>query len=85
MDEHLLRAMAKNLRHRGPDGEGFQIIGGQAGFGHTRLLILDLAGSPQPMAPANGPMPIAYKGEACSCRPSRNQELRLWKLMGFEV
>ena len=34
--------------HRGPDGEGFLLLD-NVGFGHTRLSIIDLAGSPQPM------------------------------------
>lgn len=64
VDEALLRAMAARLQHRGPDGDGFAVYGGgTVGFGHTRLSIIDLAGSPQPMSSANGPCHLTYNGE----------------------
>jgi asparagine synthase (glutamine-hydrolysing) len=62
VDEALLRAMAARLHHRGPDGDGFRIWK-DIGFGHTRLSIIDLAGSPQPMTSANGPFHITFNGE----------------------
>lgn len=62
IDEDLLRAMAAQLRHRGPDGDGFRIVR-DVGFGHTRLSIIDLAGSPQPMTSASGPFHLTYNGE----------------------
>jgi len=68
--------MAKNLHHRGPDGDGFQIIGGQVGFGHTRLSIIDLAGSPQPMSSANGPVHLTYNGEIFNYQPRRDELLK---------
>lgn len=61
-DEALLRKMAAKLHHRGPDGEGFRVFG-DVGFGHTRLSIIDLAGSPQPMTSASGPFHITFNGE----------------------
>lgn len=62
VEERLLRKMASQLQHRGPDGEGFLVLG-NVGFGHTRLSIIDLAGSPQPMTSANGPFHITFNGE----------------------
>jgi len=62
VDEGLLRAMAAQLEHRGPDGEGFAVFG-DVGFGHTRLSIIDLEGSPQPMRSANGRAAITFNGE----------------------
>ena len=53
VDEALLRTMAAQLFHRGPDGDGFRVFR-DVGFGHTRLSIIDLAGSPQPMTSASG-------------------------------
>jgi asparagine synthase (glutamine-hydrolysing) len=61
-DEGLLRKMAAQLHHRGPDGDGFRVFGDVA-FGHTRLSIIDLAGSPQPMTSASGPFHITFNGE----------------------
>ncbi|MEZ6038009.1 MAG: asparagine synthase (glutamine-hydrolyzing) [Planctomycetota bacterium] len=64
VDEAVLRRMAAQLQHRGPDGDGFATyLGGSVGFGHTRLSIIDLAGSPQPMSSANGPCHITFNGE----------------------
>ncbi len=60
--EAQLRAMAAQLAHRGPDGDGFW-VDGSVGFGHTRLSIIDLEGSSQPMASANGPCRITFNGE----------------------
>jgi asparagine synthase (glutamine-hydrolysing) len=62
VDQALLRAMAAQLHHRGPDGDGFRIVR-DTGFGHTRLSIIDLAGSPQPMTSASGPCHITFNGE----------------------
>jgi asparagine synthase (glutamine-hydrolysing) len=61
-EEGLLRKMAKQLKHRGPDGEGFLLLG-DVGFGHTRLSIIDIAGSSQPMSSASGPFHITFNGE----------------------
>ncbi len=44
--------MTARLTHRGPDGEGYW-VDGSIGFGHRRLSIIDVAGSPQPMATAD--------------------------------
>lgn len=67
VDVAMLRAMAAQLHHRGPDGDGFAVFG-DVGFGHTRLSIIDVAGSPQPMASANGPFHITYNGEVFNYR-----------------
>ncbi|HZZ43825.1 MAG TPA: asparagine synthase (glutamine-hydrolyzing) [Tepidisphaeraceae bacterium] len=47
-DPAMLAAMAFALRRRGPDAHG-TLIDGPCGLAHTRLSIIDLAGSPQPM------------------------------------
>ena len=62
IDEAVLRAMAAQLQHRGPDGDGFRLFR-DVGFGHTRFSIIDLAGSPQPMTSASGPFHITFNGE----------------------
>ncbi|WP_434446146.1 asparagine synthase (glutamine-hydrolyzing) [Lentzea sp. E54] len=66
----LLAEMAKRLHHRGPDDSGFW-SDGSIGFAHTRLSIIDLAGSPQPMAGASGTTQIAFNGEILNYRQLR--------------
>jgi asparagine synthase (glutamine-hydrolysing) len=62
VDPGLLRAMTSRLLHRGPDDDGYW-IDGPIGFGHRRLSIIDLAGSVQPMATADGSCRITFNGE----------------------
>lgn len=45
--------MAGWLRHRGPDAIGSWSDGHSVSLGHTRLAIIDLAGSEQPMLGAD--------------------------------
>ena len=47
VDRHLLAEMTGLLHHRGPDDTGYW-WDGPVGFGHARLSIIDLAGSPNP-------------------------------------
>ncbi len=75
VEESLLRAMAARLQHRGPDGDGFRIVR-DVGFGHTRLSIIDLAGSPQPMTSASGPFHITFNGEIFNYQELRAQLVR---------
>lgn len=72
IEEGNLRKMAATLGHRGPDGDGF-LISDDVGFGHTRLSIIDLAGSPQPMSSANGPCHITFNGEIFNYQSVRNE------------
>ena len=63
VDEAKLREMARAMRHRGPDDEGFYIEG-NLGLGHQRLSIIDL--SPmghQPMTNEDGKLWIVLNGE----------------------
>ena len=48
--------------HRGPDGQGVWTAPG-VGLGHLRLAIIDLAGSPQPMASTDGRAMLIFNGE----------------------
>ncbi|MDP6869430.1 MAG: asparagine synthase (glutamine-hydrolyzing) [Candidatus Poseidoniaceae archaeon] len=47
-DKAVLKDMIKLLNHRGPDGNGI-FIDENCGFAHTRLAIVDLDGSQQPL------------------------------------
>lgn len=62
VDGDLLTRMTDTLRHRGPDGEG-RWIDGEAGLGHRRLSIIDLAGGGQPIANEDGTLHVVFNGE----------------------
>ena len=47
-DKSVLTKMTEYLHHRGPDGNGI-FLDENCGFAHTRLAIVDVAGSPQPI------------------------------------
>ncbi|HEX4925081.1 MAG TPA: asparagine synthase (glutamine-hydrolyzing), partial [Bdellovibrionales bacterium] len=59
-----INKMCSQLRHRGPDGAGYAVIGGGAGvLGHVRLSVIDLEGGRQPMHNEDGSVTITYNGE----------------------
>ncbi len=60
VDPARIAAMIGAQAHRGPDGEGIWTAPG-VGFGHRRLSIIDLEGSPQPMQA--GALTVTYNGE----------------------
>lgn len=60
VDPARVGAMIAAMPHRGPDGEGVWTAPG-VGFGHRRLSIIDLEGSPQPMS--DGHLTVTYNGE----------------------
>jgi len=62
VDPARIAAMADAQAHRGPDGSGVWTAPG-VGLGHRRLSIIDVAGSPQPMASADGSLTVTYNGE----------------------
>ena len=49
------------MSHRGPDGRGVWVRDAAA-FGHRRLAIIDIEGSPQPMVSADGRYALTYNG-----------------------
>lgn len=57
-----IEAMFGLLGHRGPDATGTW-FGPGVGLGHTRLSIIDVAGSAQPMASADGRLQVSFNGE----------------------
>ncbi len=72
LNEERVAAMLGPMRHRGPDGEGLWSAPGVV-FGHLRLAIIDLAGSPQPMHSADGRLTITYNGEIYNYRELRRE------------
>jgi asparagine synthase (glutamine-hydrolysing) len=63
--EPYLVRMQNEIRHRGPDGSGIWCSkGGNIGFGHRRLAIIDLSDkAAQPMCNEDGTIWITYNGE----------------------
>jgi asparagine synthase (glutamine-hydrolysing) len=61
-DRSVLERMARVLQHRGPDDEGFAVIG-CAGLAHRRLSIIDLSGGHQPMASDGDAVSVIFNGE----------------------
>ena len=70
VDGGVLAAMARTLAHRGPDDHGVWQTPG-VGFAHTRLSIIDLGGSRQPMQSADGRWVITFNGEIFNYRALR--------------
>jgi asparagine synthase (glutamine-hydrolysing) len=62
VDPARVRLMTDAQAHRGPDGSGVWTAPG-VGLGHRRLSIIDIAGSPQPMASADAQLTIVFNGE----------------------
>ena len=60
VDPARIAAMIAAQAHRGPDGRDVWTAPG-VGFGHLRLAIIDVAGSPQPMH--DGALTLIYNGE----------------------
>lgn len=79
-DPAQVRIMLARLTHRGPDGQG-EWVAGPVCFGHTRLAIIDLAGSAQPMADASGRV-LTYNGEVFNYRALRAELGGPWSTAG---
>ena len=74
VDPARVERMCDAIAHRGPDGQGIWTAPG-VGLGHRRLSIIDVAGSPQPMASPDGHHMLVFNGEIYNYRELR-QELR---------
>ena len=74
VDPARIGRMCAAMAHRGPDGQGVWTAPG-VGLGHVRLSIIDLAGSPQPMASSDGRAMLVFNGEIYNYRELR-EELR---------
>jgi asparagine synthase (glutamine-hydrolysing) len=74
VDPARVERMCDAMAHRGPDGHGIWTAPG-IGLGHRRLSIIDVAGSPQPMASTDGGAMLVFNGEIYNYRELR-EELR---------
>jgi asparagine synthase (glutamine-hydrolysing) len=76
-DEARVRRMERALAHRGPDGRGL-LSSGAACLAHTRLALLDLAGSAQPFTSRDGRYVLTYNGEVYNHRELRVELASGW-------
>lgn len=83
LSEERVAAMIGVMRHRGPDGDGLWSAPGVV-FGHLRLAIIDVAGSPQPMHYAAGRYTITYNGEVYNYRELRHELAALGHVFATE-
>ena len=74
----IAQRVARALQHRGPDAVGIKTEGAWA-MAHTRLAIIDLAGSLQPMSSADGRYWLAYNGEIYNYRELRASLVARWQ------
>jgi asparagine synthase (glutamine-hydrolysing) len=72
LDPDRVARMCAAASHRGPDGQGVWTAPG-IGLGHVRLAIIDLAGSPQPMASSDGAAMLVFNGEIYNFRELRRE------------
>ncbi len=72
VDPARVERMCDAIAHRGPDGYGVWTAQGVA-LGHRRLSIIDLAGSPQPMASTDGRAMLVFNGEIYNFRELRGE------------
>jgi asparagine synthase (glutamine-hydrolysing) len=70
VDPRILIAMTQVLARRGPDASG-TYADGPCGLAHTRLSIIDVAGSSQPMGAPDSDVTIVYNGELYNYRELR--------------
>ncbi|HET9160979.1 MAG TPA: hypothetical protein VFN88_10230, partial [Caulobacteraceae bacterium] len=66
----VLDAMCAALGRRGPDDRGV-LVKGPCGLAHTRLSIIDVALSRQPMTSADGVFALSFNGEIYNYRRLR--------------
>jgi asparagine synthase (glutamine-hydrolysing) len=68
----LVRQMAAQVRHRGPDALE-TAVDGPVGLGHTRLSIIDIVGGRQPMPSGDGLLTVTFNGEIFNYRELRDE------------
>lgn len=67
-----LFTMANQLRHRGPDGDGY-FHNTKVGMGMTRLAIIDDVGGSQPMTSQDGMVTVVCNGEIYNFEDIKNK------------
>jgi asparagine synthase (glutamine-hydrolysing) len=62
LEQHQLQQMTDAIVHRGPDDDGHHLAPGVA-LGMRRLSVIDVVGSPQPIANEDGTIVTVFNGE----------------------
>jgi len=70
IDAAALEELSRLIEHRGPDGSGIWAEGA-IGLAHRRLAIIDVGGSPQPMATGDDRLHLVFNGEILNYRQLR--------------
>lgn len=71
-NKEILRLMTEEIRHRGPDEEGF-FIKDDVFFGHRRLSIIDLSTGSQPMFNEDKSITLIFNGEIYNFQDLKKQ------------
>jgi asparagine synthase (glutamine-hydrolysing) len=74
-DPDGIRTMCDQIRHRGPDDEGYHLDAG-CGIGMRRLSIIDLSTGHQPMSNEDGSVWIVFNGEIYNYQDLRRDLIR---------
>jgi asparagine synthase (glutamine-hydrolysing) len=75
VERETIVGMARSIAHRGPDDEGYYIVG-PVGLGFRRLSIIDLSGGHQPMCNEDETLWIVLNGEIYNFKQLRPELLR---------
>jgi asparagine synthase (glutamine-hydrolysing) len=70
----LIQSMADQIRHRGPDDDGYYVAG-PVGLGFRRLSIIDLNTGHQPISNEDGTVWVIFNGEIYNYRELRTELL----------
>ncbi|MDB2527755.1 asparagine synthase (glutamine-hydrolyzing) [Candidatus Pelagibacter bacterium] len=71
-NQSIVKSMTKKLTHRGPDDEAY-FLNNHVSFGHTRLSIIDLENSQQPMIDQNTKNILIFNGEIYNFLELKNE------------
>src|SRR5690348_6606436 len=74
-ESDIVRAMCDQIRHRGPDDEGFH-LDRECAIGMRRLSTIDLAGVHQPIAIEDGSVWVVFNGEVYNYQDLRQNLIR---------
>ncbi len=72
VERRELEEMARSIRHRGPDDEGY-FLDGPLGFGFRRLSIIDLKSGHQPMSDQENTTWVVFNGEIYNFQELRKE------------